>query len=332
MATPQEENPHTSLQHVIVIWVVLLGLLIGGFAVAVISLNATLYSAGGFVNSYLMALQRHDFLAAVSTPGVRGAANAEDDLLTTDALGDIDDVSIVTDLDLGGGIHEVTYSATLGDASVGGTFEVQQEASRFGIFSTWSFLQSPMSVLRITPLHDDFFTANGVDVSSPNGPSAPVAYQVLTPGFFTLSHTSNYLSAERVTATVTQPGSVAPVTLDVQPTVEFISAIQDQVDSFLDDCTEQEVLFPTGCPFGQELSNRVESTPEWSMATYPEITIEPGNERGTWVIPEAQGAAHLIVEVRSLFDGTLSTFDKDVQFALSWEMTISGDRVDIQQR
>ncbi len=332
MVSTQEGTAHNPLQHTIVIWVVLLGLLVGGFAVAIISLNATVYSAGGFVSSYLAALQRHDFAAAISTPGVRATANAEVDLLTADALGNIADVSIVSDVDLGGGIHEVTYSATLGASSVVGVFEVQQEASRFGVFSSWSFLQSPMSVLSVTPMNDSFFTANGVDIDSPNGPSLPASFQVLTPGFFTVSHTSAYLTADPVSATVSRPGSVVPVTLDIRPSDEFVSAMQTQVDSFLDECTTQEVLFPTGCPFGQELSNRVESTPKWSMATYPQIAIEPGSDRGTWVIPEAQGAAHLIVDVRSLFDGTLSTFDEDVQFSLSWLLTISNDRVDIQQQ
>jgi hypothetical protein len=37
------------------------------------------------------------------------------------------------------------------------------------------------------------------------------------------------------------------------------------------------------------------------------------------------------VEVRSLFDGSLSTFDEDIPFGVSWVMTISGDRVDIRQ-
>ena len=65
------------------------------------------------------------------------------------------------------------------------------------------------------------------------------------------------------------------------------------------------------------------------MAQYPTIAIEPGNTPGTWLIPEAQGAAHLKVDVRSLFDGTLSTFDEDVPFSLTWVMTFSGNSISI---
>jgi hypothetical protein len=332
MVQPVEESTPNSFQHTIIIWMALLGLLLGAFAVTVIALNASLFSASGFVSSYLSALQRHDLAEVLSTPGVLGTSNASDELLTPAALGQLDDVSIVSDVDLGAGIHEVAYTATLGTVTTSGTFQVEQEGNRFGVFSTWSFLQSPMGILRVTPLHDASFTVNGVDVTSPNGPSIGAAYEVLAPGFYTVGHESGYLTATPVDASVANPGSVVSVSLDIQATELFVSSIQTQVDSFLDDCTKQQVLFPTGCPFGQELSNRVESTPVWSMARYPEITVEPGNDPGTWVVSQAQGAAHLKVEVRSLFDGTLSTFDEDVQFALNWVMTINGDRVDIQQQ
>jgi hypothetical protein len=337
MVPPPEETTHNSLQHIVIVWVALLGVLIGALAVAILALNATVFSAGGFVNAYLGALQRHDLVEALSTPGVLGAANASSELLTPAALGDVGDVSIVSDDDRGGGIHDVTYSATVGAKKMGsttvtGTFQLQQEENRFGVFSTWSFVRSPMSVLRITPLNDASFTVNGVDLVSPNGPSIGAAYQVLAPGFFVVGHESGYLTADPVGAAVSNPSSVVPIALDIRASDLFVSAIQKQVDDFLDACTTQKVLFPTGCPFGQELSNRVESTPKWTMSQYPKITIEPGNDLGTWVVPEAQGAAHLVVDVRSLFDGTLSTFDEDVQFAVSWVMTINGDRIDVRQQ
>jgi hypothetical protein len=35
-------------------------------------------------------------------------------------------------------------------------------------------------------------------------------------------------------------------------------------------------------------------------------------------MPRTSAAAHLVVEVRSLFDGTVSTFDEDVPFTASY--------------
>lgn len=326
-----EESHDGSLRHTVVIWMALFGVLIGAFALTVIALNATIYSATGFVSSYLHALERHDLTGAMDTAGVRGSARVSSDLLVPDALGTVSDVSITSDIDQGGGIHFVRYSARVGGVDVDGEFQVLQGENRFGIFSTWSFLESPMGLLRVTPLHDSSFSVNGVDLTSA-GPSVASSYQVLTPGAFTVSHTSRYLTAEPVVATVTRPGSTVPVVLDIQASSFFVKTLQQQMDDFLDECATQEVLFPTGCPFGHEVSNRVESTPKWTISKYPVVTIEPGSEPGTWIVPETQAAAHLVVDVRSLFDGTLSTFDEDVPFSVHWVMTFSGDRIDIQQQ
>lgn len=318
------------LRHVVVVWTALFGVLIGAFALTVVVLNTTVYSAGGFVTSYLQALQRGDVEEALATPGVSTIHGVSAQLLTADALGPVDDIRIVSDIDQGAGVHLVSYQSRLGGIPVSGSFQVLQGEARFGVFSSWSFLQSPVSELFVTPLHDASFTVNGVDLVSANGASVASSFQVLTPGVFTVSHHSAYLTATPTSVTVTRAGSSVPVTVDIRASREFVAAIQKQMDEFLDECTTQEVLFPTGCPFGQELSNRVESAPAWSMTTYPEVSIVPGNVPGTWVVPETEGAAHLTVDVRSLFDGSLSTFDEDVPFTVTWVMTIDGDRVDIR--
>ncbi len=330
MMPPPEEPLREHRHHTVVIWAVLLAFLIGAFATTVLVLNSTVFSAGGFVRSYLSALQRHDLGEALTTPGVLGSTVARNDLLVPEALGELGDIRLVSDVDEGAGFHTVTFEFELGGVPARSTFQLQSTGHRFGVFDSWSFVRSPMAILAVTPLQDARFTVNGVSVVSGAGPGSPVPYQVLTPGRYVLDHTSRYLEAEPVAVQVTSPESVNRVTVDVRASAEFVAQVQKEVDGFLDDCTTQTVLFPTGCPFGQDLANRVESTPIWSMTTYPTVTIEPGPDQGTWVIANAQGAAHLKVDVRSLFDGTLSTFDEDVPFALNWMLTITGDQVDIR--
>lgn len=330
MMPPPEEHPRQHRQHIIVVWMILLALLVGAFATTVLVLNNTIFSASGFANSYLSALQRHDLDEALSTPGVLGSSIAKNDLLVPAALGSLDHIRMVSDVNEGAGIHTVTFEFELDGIAGRSVFQIQSTGHRLGLFDTWSFLQSPMAILAITPLHDARFTVNGVGLVSGAGPGSPVPYQVLIPGRYVLDHESRYLEAESVAVMALTPGTINRVSVDVRASAGFVEQVQDEVNGFLDDCTTQTVLFPTGCPFGQELSNRVVSTPVWSMASYPEVTIEPGPEQGTWVIPNAQGAAHLTVDVRSLFDGTLSTFDEDVPFTLNWVLTIDGDQVDIR--
>lgn len=326
-----EEATVTSLRHIVVIWTVLFGVLVGAFALTVLALNSGIYSASGFVTSYLQALQRGDIDEALSTPGVMMNPGMSKELLRADAVSPLEKITIISDDDRGGGLHLVEYAATIGGLPASGTFQVLKGEDRFDIFSSWSFLQSPISNLRVTPMHDASFTVNGINLTSANGASVSATYQVFTPSMFTITHSSTYLTATPTTTTVTQPGSMVSAVLDIRASRSFVEAMQKQMNDFLDECTTQEVLFPTGCPFGQELSNRVVSVPAWSMSDYPTVTIEPGNAPGTWVVPEAHAAAHLTVDVRSLFDGSVSTFDEDVPFSINWVMTIHGDRINIQR-
>ena len=41
-------------------------------------------------------------------------------------------------------------------------------------------------------------------------------------------------------------------------------------------------------------------------------------------MPTASGTAHLVVDVQSLFDGSVSTFDEDVPFEVDYLITFTG--------
>jgi hypothetical protein len=86
------------------------------------------------------------------------------------------------------------------------------------------------------------------------------------------------------------------------------------------------VLFPTGCPLGRAIPNRVVSTPAWSIVEYPELTVEPGVEFGTWLVSSrTDGVANLTVDVQQLFDGSVATLDDDVPFDATYLVTIGAD-------
>jgi hypothetical protein len=42
-------------------------------------------------------------------------------------------------------------------------------------------------------------------------------------------------------------------------------------------------------------------------------------------VPQATGEAHLIVKVQSLYDGSISTFDANVPFTVSYQITVAAD-------
>lgn len=302
-------------------WILVLAGLALAFAGTILALNATLYSASGFVSSYLDALARQDSNGALGMPGVRPEPNANDDLLRPETLSELGEIRLISDTDSGGGIRTVVYDI---DGSRT-TFEVEYTGLRLGLISTWAFATSPSAVLEITPVGDASFDANGETITSAAGPSVPSSYAVLVPSIIELSHESAYLEAAPKEVRVTDADTVAVASVNPQANEQFVSVVQEELDRTLDECATQEVLQPSGCPFGERITNRVVSTPKWSIAQYPEITIEPGATPGTWEVPSTPGTANLVVEVQSLFDGTVSTYDENAGFTVSYVITFTPD-------
>ena len=125
--------------------------------------------------------------------------------------------------------------------------------------------------------------------------------------------------------TVTEPAAAVRARVDVEANAAFGKRVQKEVDDYLDACATQTVLLPTGCPFGESMGNRIVSTPTWHMTSYPPVVIQPGSKAGEWIMPETDASAHLTVDVKSLFDGTVSTFDEDVPFTVSYVITFLPD-------
>ena len=299
-------------------WSVVFAVLVAAFAITVLALNSTVYSAGGFVRGYLDALSRKDTVAALEVPGVRLANDADATLLTPAALGEFDDYTIVRDIADADGGRTVAVEYSLGGEQHSTEFTVTPQPARFGLFSGWRFLTSPLTAVSITVLHDQDFEVNGLEVTSAARADQPASYLVFAPGLYDLGHTSTFLTAEPVALPVTTLGEILDATVDVQANPEFVEKLQTELAGFLDTCATQTVLMPTACPFGREVANRVVSEPRWSIADYPTATIEPGGIPGTWAMPSTDGTAHLAVDVRSLFDGTVSTFDDDVAFTVEY--------------
>lgn len=303
-------------------WWVGVGLAVLGFSGAVFVLNSTLYSAAGFVHGYLDSLARHDIAGAMALPGVDRPPGTADDLLVPSALGELSDVRLVSDHTGSEGLHTVEYSYSLGPQLGRSQFTVEPAGTMFGLFSAWRFAESPLGSVSLSVEHDHRFTVNQMQLQSAAGADAAAVYAVFVPGYYGFDHESTYLEAQRTPAVVTSTAERVEVTVAVQANDVFVAQVQAEVNAYLDDeCVPQEVLMPTGCPFGQSLTNRGVSAPQWSITDYPDVTIIPGDEPGTWLVPETGATAHLVIDVQSLFDGTISTFDEDVPFTIEYSIT-----------
>lgn len=306
-------------------WSVIFGLVVLAFVGTVVALNNTIYSAHGFVQSYLDSLARHDAEGALALAGVTVPDAAARDLLTRAALGDLTDIRLVSD-EADGPTHRVTFAYEIGGHAGRTEFTVEPNGHTLGIFDGWRFAVSPVGTLALTVLHDQRFEVNGLSATTDATPNGTANYAVFTPGRYDFGHTSTYLTAKTVPVDVTKIGEATPVAVDVQANDFFVAQVQKELNDYLDTtCVPQQVLLPTGCPFGQSIADRVVSTPAWSMIEYPVVTVIPGTEPGTWAVPQTPATAHLVVDVQSLFDGTVTPFDQDVPFTLSYSIMFQAD-------
>lgn len=306
-------------------WVVafLVALAAGGGSV--VALNATVFGPGDFVRIYLDALARGDAAGALGLPGVdAGAAGTQ--LLRDDVLTGIGGLRQVSDTPLGGDAHRIRFAWSSPGGEGVTDFEVVRVGTRLGLFPEWGFAVSPVAVLSLDVQHDPRFTANGVGTTTGRDSAGATDVAVLVPGTYVLGHESAFLEARPVTVVADEVGATIRTAVDVEPAAEFGPTLARVVRQQLEDCGEQHVLFPTGCPYGQSIANRVSSDPVWTIVEVPDFGLRPG-PFPNWIAGPAPGTAHLEVEVTSLFDGSVSTFDEDVPFEARYLVTVQGDNM-----
>jgi hypothetical protein len=313
------------VRRVLISWLVGFALLAAAFVATIAILNGTVYSAHGFVSSYFDALNRHDATTARQLPGVSAPSGVSTTLLTDGALGSITNIRLDHDTRGATGIHSVEFSYELGARHERSSYEVVQTASYLGLFERWSFATSPLATVSVAAPHDPRFRVNGTSVVRTVPSTASEPYVVFTPGLYVFDHRSTYLVASPVSVPVTEPASVTPVRVEAEANTLFVTEVGKELSKYYVRCATQTVLLPTSCPFGKSFSNRVVSTPVWSKVVDPPVSIVPLDNTGKWEVPRAAGSVHLVVKVQSLFDGSISTFDADVPFTVSYQITVAAN-------
>jgi hypothetical protein len=308
------------------LWVGLAVAVAVAFAIAVTVLNATVYSASGFVRGYLDALDAGDTTSALAFAGIQPTDRAGDALLTVPETGLLGGIAVVADTPAAGGSHLVTTSFRDPAGRAHRTeFTVRPEGRFGGLFTRWIFATAPTASLDVTPLHDARFTANGVQIASENAGLA-TRYSVLAPAVVALAHDSTYLTAPKKTVVSASVGGVATATVTVAPRPTFTEKVRQDVSKYLrTSCVPQRVLLPAGCPFGQQVDDRLTSSPTWTMAAYPPVRLTATATSGVWRVSGAAGRAHLRVGAQSLYDGHEYTIDEDVPFTIAYVVTIGAD-------
>jgi hypothetical protein len=315
-------------------------LLIAAVAAGAAALYREFYSPTAFVERYLGLLADGRAADALAVPGVsvdsaqlEGAglpASASDALLRPDALATLSDIRIVSEETAESGNVLVTVSYKAGAFPGMTTFEIGP-AGWVGVAPTWRFAKTPLALMDLSVKGSMTFDVNGFSIDkrqvSPDGadadPLAPVSLLVFSPGIYSVSVDTPISASRGVAVLSDSPLANVPVEIQAFATPEFVEIVQQRVEEFLTGCATQEVLQPTACPFGFVVQDRIVSPPKWSIIAQPTVSVVP--DGAGWRIPSADAVAHIEVDIRSLFDGSVEEVAADVPFAVTGSISVLPD-------
>ena len=267
--------------------------------VAVFSLNQTLFSPGGYVLSYLDALERGEFGEASARAGLQEIPPV---LPRPDAL--------VSESQIAGtfvvNADEVVIQAQylLDGIPSESLFTLKRLPRTLGLFDRWEFGDTPVGTITATITGSDEVVINGVTLSRE---VTSRGIDVLYPGRYTLSWSSGWLETDTVELAV-ESGQTQTVRLVALPTDALIEQATKAVTDYLTSCTTQAVLQPASCPFGVTITDRVTGGVEWEITTEPRVVLAMFDDEKTWQVQALGGEATLTVSLQSLFDGTISDY------------------------
>lgn len=297
------------------------------------------YGPTAFVQDYLDLLAEGRAADAALVPGVTLdaaalaaaglPATASDALLRQAALSSLSDIEPLSESSEGGVTHvSVAYRA--GDVAGRSTFAVEQDGWT-GVIPRWRFAETPLSAISPTVRGSMRFQVNGFELDkrqvSADGadvdPLAAVPLLVFSPGLYSVAVDTAISATPGVAVLADAPLADVPLDIQAEATTEFVDVVQQRVDEFLTACATQQVLQPTGCPFGYQVRNRIVNVPTWSIVQQPVVTVEP--DGAGWRIVPTDATAHIDVRIRSLFDGSIREVVEDVPFTVEGSISVTPD-------
>ncbi|MDT0157918.1 hypothetical protein Q9R19_09810 [Microbacterium sp. ARD32] len=316
-------------------------MLFAALGAAGVSLYQQVYSASAFVQRYLDLLASGRAADALRVPGVSldlalqkdtGIhSTASEALLRSAALAQLTDYDVVSEQQKDG-VYSVTTEYRAGGVRGTSTFHIVQNGW-IGVVPNWEFESSPLAEIELTVRGADVFAVNGFQLDrrqvSSHGmdakPLDPLHLLVFTPGAYSVTVDTSIASTPGVRVLADQPLARTPVDVQAQPTEKFTELVQQKVEEFLSGCAEQQVLLPTACPFGLEVSNRIAdgTLPKWSISQQPVVKVLP--DGANWKIPPTDAVAHIVVKIMSVFDGSVRKVSEDVPFQIDGTISILAD-------
>lgn len=309
----------------VAIWLLCLMLTIAAGALAIVLVNAKVYGPQQQVRDYIEALQNGEGGKAL---GLLRASlpDANPAMLDGEALRQ--SVAGLENLQLGEAVKtdathvDVPASYTIKGREYRTTFKLEKVGTNWLFFSRWSFVPSTLPTLQVQVVNETEASLNGMRVALPGGKGTFAAFY---PGSYEAHYTSDNFAAPAVETVIDHPNGTEQLSLATAPTPKLVEKATSQIKGFLDQCADQKVLQPAGCPFSLPLDRVQNDTIDWDIVKYPTVSIEPF--RGSWVVKPLSGTAKLKVVEIDLFTGAAVPRELEQKFDFTGQLSVDGDDV-----
>ncbi|AIY02536.1 hypothetical protein ART_2937 [Arthrobacter sp. PAMC 25486] len=325
--TVDEVKNGTQLIKIAAAWLLVLMLALAACIVTIAVVNDKNFGPERTVSHYLNALKAGDGAKALGllqakVPSANAAA-LDGSALAASMTG-LKDISIGAAVDGDDKQKVVTVSYTVDGAALTSDFKLLHGPKQWLFFDSWQMVPSTLPHIDVSVVNANQASINGVDVNMPDGRNT---FATFYPGRYELEYRSPLFAAPPVARAVTGPEGVAAVGLATGPTSELLSKVDGTIHTYLDGCTEQAVLMPTGCPMSAGSDNRITSAVKWSILEYPAITISPYG--GQWVLAPLTVKAQVEFTEQNLFTGLISDMKQAEDFKFSATLSIKGNNVGV---
>lgn len=307
------------------VWLLCLMLTIAAGALTVVLVNAKVYGPQQQIRDYFQALQNGEGSKALgllraSVPDANPAML--DGAALKRAVADVEDIRLGEAVETDPTHVEVPVSYTIDGRGHTTVFKLEKVGTNWLFFNRWSFEPSTLPTVEVQVVNEAEASLNGTRVALPGGKGTFAAFY---PGVFEAHYTSENFAAPAVETVLEHADAQAQISLATEPTPELMEEASGQVKGFLDNCAEQKVLQPAGCPFSFPLDRVQNNTIDWDIVKYPEVSIEPF--RGNWVVKPLTGTAKLKVVEIDLFTGAAIPRELEQQFSFAGKLNVDDDNV-----
>lgn len=283
---------------------------------ALFALNRLVYTPTGQVQEYFRALQDGNGSHALGILGARvpeGDGSLLDGEVLKKSVSGLSNITYEVVESSDDGEHAtVRASYTLAGAQEHTDFRLRHVGDHWGLFPRWEIEPGELPELKVSIKGVQAATVNTRKVAVDDGEAT---FPVLYPGNYSISYDSTVYTAQPYSQKVLSADANSQVKLDLKASDQARESVQHQVEDYVNSCTEQKTLYPSGCPFEYTFPGRVDGEVTWSVTEYPHphVTV---TANGEWNADQAQGKIKVSFTQLDLYTGERQPFEKEVPFTI----------------